>query len=229
MSASATQSPPPQLDDRVDGEHSLPIEVVYRKPPVWKRCIDILGSLALIVLLSPAFLVLGLYVWLVSPGPIIFRQRRIGAGTHDFVILKFRTMHVDRDAPCHRSYVAGLVNSDQPASKPNYASRLIRGGHVIRRLSLDELPQLFNVLMGDMSLVGPRPDVLNLEDYEDWQLRRFEVLPGISGLWQVSGKNRLSFNQMVRLDIQYIDHLGFWSDMSIMLKTIKLIVLRTNE
>ena len=138
-------------------------------------------------------------------------------------------MHVAQEADSHRDYVATLVHSDIPAQKPEYKNRLIRGATLLRSLSLDELPQLFNVLIGNMSLIGPRPEVLQLEDYEAWQLRRFEVLPGISGLWQVSGKNRLTFNQMIRLDIQYVESLTFGLDMRIAVKTLGVVLLRHNH
>jgi lipopolysaccharide/colanic/teichoic acid biosynthesis glycosyltransferase len=190
---------------------------------------DIAGSLILMAVLSPLLVLLAVYIKCVSRGPVLFQQERIGGGTQRFVIYKFRTMHVAQGSDSHREYVASLMNSDAPAHKPEYKSRLILGGSTLRSLSLDELPQLFNVLLGNMSLIGPRPEVLRLEDYETWQLRRFEVLPGISGLWQVSGKNRLTFNQMIRLDIQYVDGMTFALDMQIALKTLGVVVLRRNH
>lgn len=222
---SALLAPPPAMD--------TPARVVpsvrFRPTPLWKRTFDIVGSLCLMVMLLPLFLALSLYIKLVSKGPVFFLQKRIGAGAKCFVMIKFRTMHVSNAGDSHRHYVATLVNSDTPAKKPEYKSRLIRGGSVIRGLSLDELPQLVNVLIGNMSLIGPRPEVLQLEDYEPWQLRRFEVLPGISGLWQVSGKNRLTFNQMIHLDIQYVDRLSLWLDAKIAVKTLSVILLRRNH
>ncbi len=201
--------------------------VTLRHPPIWKRLFDIAGSLFLLVLLLPLIMAVAAYIKLVSKGPVLFRQKRIGAGAQDFVIIKFRTM-TSASAQCHRMYVASLAKSDLPAKKPEYKSRLILGGGFLRSLSLDELPQLMNVLKGDMSLIGPRPEVLQIEDYEAWQLRRFEVLPGMSGLWQVSGKNRLTFNQMIRLDIQYVDQLSFWLDLKIALSTLRVVLLRHN-
>ncbi len=209
-------------------------EVVFRPPPAWKRGIDLVCASGLLVLLSPLLICLGLYIKFVSRGPILFSQKRIGAGMREFVIFKFRTMEADRETMTNRTethgdYVAQLAKSDQPIKKPEYRSQLIRGGNFLRKLSLDELPQLINVLQGNMSLVGPRPDVLDLEHYENWQLRRFEVLPGISGLWQVSGKNSLTFSEMVRLDIRYIDNLSCWNDIKIMLKTLTIILSQNNE
>ncbi len=205
------------------------VVVVFRRPPLWKRVFDIIGASLLIVALLPLLVAIACYVKLVSRGPIIFRQARIGAGAKTFVILKFRTMHVSHDEDEHRRYVAQLADRDTPASKPNHRSRLIPGAKFLRSLSLDELPQLFNVLLGQMSLIGPRPEVLKIEDYEPWQLRRFEVLPGISGLWQVSGKNRLTFKQMIDLDIRYVDSLSAKLDLSIALKTLRVIFTRDNH
>lgn len=205
------------------------MEVTFRHPPFWKRGLDIVGALLLLVTLAPLFLLISIYVKCVSRGPVLFVQDRIGAGAQPFRMFKFRTMHVTQASDAHRNYVASLVRADAPAQKPEYKSRLIRGGAILRSLSLDELPQLFNVLVGSMSLIGPRPEVLQLEDYEAWQLRRFEVLPGISGLWQVSGKNRLTFNQMIRLDIQYVDELTFALDLKIAVKTVGVVLRRNNH
>ncbi len=183
----------------------------------------------LLVAALPLLVMIAIYIKWVSRGPVLFIQERIGAGARRFRMFKFRTMHEVQPSQTHRAYIASLIHSDAPAHKPDYSSRLIRGGATLRGLSLDELPQLFNVLLGDMSLIGPRPEVLQLEDYEAWQLRRFEVLPGISGLWQVSGKNRLTFDQMIRLDIQYVDELSLALDMKIAFKTLGVILHRSNH
>ncbi|MEO8270924.1 MAG: sugar transferase [Aureliella sp.] len=213
---------------RDEGASTLP-QVSFRRPPVWKRAFDLGGAVFLLVALSPLLVLLAVYIKCVSDGSVLFRQTRIGAGAKRFVIYKFRTMHVAQEFDSHRDYVATLVHSNAPAQKPEYKNRLIRGAKLLRSLSLDELPQLFNVLIGNMSLIGPRPEVLQLEDYEAWQLRRFEVLPGISGLWQVSGKNRLTFNQMIRLDIQYVDSLTIGLDLRIALKTLGVVLRRHNH
>ncbi len=228
MSAISTLSPPPKVG--CESAASAPIQEVRVRPtPTWKRWFDLLGSICLLIAFAPLLAILAIYVKCVSRGPILFVQERIGAGAKRFKMYKLRTMHVSTAGDAHRAYVASLVGVNTPAQKPEYKSRLIRGGELLRSLSLDELPQLINVLLGNMSLIGPRPEVLLLEDYEPWQLRRFEVLPGISGLWQVSGKNRLTFNQMIRLDIQYVDRLTFGLDMWIVLRTIWVIVLRRNH
>ena len=198
--------------------------------PRWKRSLDLVGSIVLLALLSPILIAIGLYIKLVSRGPIFYTQSRMGAGGEYFVIFKFRTMRQDGAAEQkHRDYVESLTDSDAAAEKPDYQDRLIVGGEFLRSHSLDELPQLFNVLIGNMSLVGPRPEVLHLEDYPQWQLRRFEVLPGMTGLWQTSGKNRLSFTRMVELDIEYIDRRSLLLDLLLLWKTIAVVVFSDNE
>lgn len=228
MTAASMFSPVP-VSGAVGCCKETPREVVLRSVPVWKRALDVFGAALMLLACSPLLAVLALHIKCVSPGPIFFVQERIGAGARRFRMYKFRTMHVAKSADTHRDYVASLLKSDAPAHKPAYDARLIRGGKLLRSLSLDELPQLLNVLLGNMSLIGPRPEVLRLEDYEAWQLRRFEVLPGISGLWQVSGKNRLTFNQMIHLDIQYVDHLSLKLDLWIIWKTFGVITLRRNH
>ena len=205
------------------------IRVIVRATPIWKRAFDIFGSLIAILLLSPLFVLIALHIKAVSKGPVLFCQKRLGLGTRYFVIYKFRTMKQGMQIQKHEDYILSVASSDQPAKKPSYQSRLIPGGAFLRKLSLDELPQLFNILLGTMSLIGPRPDVLELQHYKPWQTRRFEVLPGISGLWQVSGKNRLTFDEMVRLDIQYIDQLSLWQDLKITLRTCVMIASLNNE
>lgn len=192
---------------------------------------DLVGVAILLPILLPLLLLVGCYIRIVSRGPVLFIQERIGRGGAYFSIYKFRTMHVaekTRDE-AHRQYLAERSAGDAPLAKPNYASSLIRGGNLLRKCSLDELPQLLNIWKGDMSLVGPRPDVLHLADYEDWHLRRFEVVPGMTGLWQVSGKNRLSFDRMVELDIQYIDELSPVNDFKIFVKTFRVLLTERNE
>ncbi|GAB5404003.1 MAG: hypothetical protein Aurels2KO_22340 [Aureliella sp.] len=203
--------------------------VVFRPPPPWKRAVDVVGSVFLLVVLLPVWAAIALYIRIVSRGPVVFCQERIGAGAQPFVIKKFRTMAVADTTRQHREYIASLTTSDKPTTKPTDDRVFIPGGKLLRSLSLDELPQLLNVLAGDMSLVGPRPEVLLIEDYEPWQLRRFEVLPGISGLWQVSGKNSLTFKQMIELDIRYVDSLSPILDLKIILKTFRVVFSRENR
>lgn len=205
--------------------------VQKRVIPLWKRGLDICGVVIVAPLIVPLLLIVALYIKLVSPGPILFVQSRVGYGGDDFLIYKFRTMHVPnvtRD-DTHRDYLVRQSGADGPIKKPDYRNDLILGGAWLRKLAIDELPQLLNVIRGDMSLVGPRPDLLRLEDYKPWQTRRFEVLPGMTGLWQVSGKNRLTFDQMVELDIKYIETRSLLQDLRIIAKTLVVILLECKE
>ncbi len=199
--------------------------------PKWKRAMDIVGSCVALFVLSPLMFVIALYIRCVSRGPAIFRQTRLGEMGRPFTIYKFRTMDlVDSDLATseHRMYVSSRAELDEVVAKPDHKHRLILGGSFLRASSLDELPQLFNVLIGNMSLIGPRPDVLDWEDYTDSQQKRFAVRPGISGLWQVSGKNRLSFSKMMELDIEYVERRSFRFDLWIAFKTIQLILSKDN-
>ena len=204
----------------------------HRRMPWWKRLFDIFVASLLLVVLMPVLALIGFFIRCVSPGPVIFSQKRLGEMGNYFVIYKFRTMHQANSTNVtheHRQFVAELANSDAVAAKPDLTSRLIPFGGFLRSTSLDELPQLLNVIRGEMSLIGPRPDVLDWQDYPEWQLRRFEVTPGITGLWQVSGKNRLTFRQMVELDLRYIERRSLLLDMWILVKTIKLVLNRGNK
>lgn len=206
-------------------------QLVWRPIPWWKRSIDIVVSAGLLLMLAPVLAIIAVYIRAVSRGPSIFKQQRLGEMGEYFTIYKFRTMHpIDPQVATsrHREYISSLTDSDAAIAKPDFANRLILGGQFLRRTSLDELPQLFNVLLGSMSLIGPRPDVLHWGDYTDAQVGRFEVRPGITGLWQVSGKNRLTFAQMMELDAEYVARRSFWFDMWIAWKTVKLILSNDN-
>jgi lipopolysaccharide/colanic/teichoic acid biosynthesis glycosyltransferase len=197
-------------------------ELLARRVPGWKRAADRLGAALALLLASPLFLAICLYIKLVSPGPVLFRQTRIGYKGRPFTFLKFRTMHPDNDASSHRDHLKSLIRSDAPMLKLDSTDdpRIIPGARILRRACLDELPQLFNVLKGEMSLVGPRPCLpYEVEEYRRWHTHRFDVLPGLTGLWQVSGKNRLSFQQMIRLDIAYALSLNLLQDLKILLLT----------
>ena len=202
-------------------------KVFYRPTPGWKTCMDIAGSLLLILSLSPLFLALAAYVKLVSPGKVFYLQKRVGQRGRLFTFIKFRTMHQDNDPSAHREYLKELIRNKQPMEKldADRDTRIIPGGRIIRKMCLDELPQLFNVLRGEMSLVGPRPCIpYEAEEYLRWHAHRFDSLPGMTGLWQVSGKNKLSFEQMIRLDISYCEHLSPLRDLKILLLTGPAIV-----
>ncbi len=200
-----------------------------------KRGMDILGSLLLLALLSPVFLVIAVAIKLTSRGPILFRQQRIGEHGTAFTFLKFRSMFVNNDASQHKEYVRKLI-AGQAAKQTNGAGegifkltndpRITPVGNFLRRTSLDELPQFFNVLRGDMSLVGPRPPVpYEVEAYATWHRRRLlEAKPGITGLWQVEGRSRVGFDDMVRLDLRYARHSSPWLDLKILVQTPKAVI-----
>jgi len=200
----------------------LPSEQTIRLP-IWKRMLD----LALILAMSPGLMILGagvaLLVWCGSRGPALFRQRRVGYGGREFTCYKFRTMRVDAEATLHRDHFRQLMESDVPMTKLDARSdpRLVPLGALLRATGLDELPQLINILRGEMSWVGPRPCIpYEYEGYQPWQRRRFDAVPGLTGLWQVSGKNRTTFNEMIRFDIEYSERMSLWLDLKIILKTI---------
>jgi lipopolysaccharide/colanic/teichoic acid biosynthesis glycosyltransferase/GGDEF domain-containing protein len=207
------------------------------KATLWvKRTIDIMGSLAGIIFLSPAMLLIAVLIKCTSRGPILFRQERIGFLGKKFTFLKFRSMYTDCSEDRHREYVTKLIKNcletdDQDSScKPTYKMdkdpRVTPFGLFLRRSSLDELPQLFNVLKGEMSLVGPRPPIpYEVEKYENWHFKRvLEVKPGITGLWQVEGRSSTTFDEMVRLDISYVNNFTLWLDLKILFKTIWVVI-----
>jgi len=189
-----------------------------------KRVIDFVGSLILLLLGLPLFLLVALAIKLDSAGPILFIQERMGYNKRRFRMIKFRTMTVDAEA--RMKELEHLNEQDGPAFKIRADPRMTRVGRVLRKLSIDELPQLVNVLFGDMSLVGPRPlpmrDVMGLN--VAWQKRRFSVKPGLTCLWQVSGRSNLSFEQWMQLDLEYIDRWSLALDCKILLRTIPAIL-----
>jgi lipopolysaccharide/colanic/teichoic acid biosynthesis glycosyltransferase len=200
---------------------------------IWKRVFDILGSIAALIVLSPLFLFVSLLIKAVSTGPVFFKQQRVGYKGKTFTMLKFRTMKVNIDVIEHKEHVIKLINGigengligERPMTKLDNGRERIPFGKILRKLCIDELPQLINVFWGEMSLVGPRPALsYEVEQYLPWHLRRFDIVPGMTGLWQVSGKNRLSFNKMVRLDIQYARQHSFWLDIKILLRTPFVVV-----
>jgi lipopolysaccharide/colanic/teichoic acid biosynthesis glycosyltransferase len=200
--------------------------------PSWKRVLDSVVIVAALPVILPVMLLIALYIKLVSPGPVFFRQERIGYYGQPFTIYKFRTMHANAPTVGHEKLLEDLIsNSSKPMTKMDEKgdSRIIRGGGVLRA-GLDELPQLINVLRGEMSLVGPRPCTpTEYGHYSPWHSRRLETLPGLTGLWQVSGKNKLSFEQMVQLDIHYAEHSSVWLDLQIMLRTFPVLFSQAME
>jgi lipopolysaccharide/colanic/teichoic acid biosynthesis glycosyltransferase len=198
---------------------------------VVKRFMDIVGSLLAIALFSPLFVLLSLAIKLTSKGPILYSQRRVGQYGIPFTFLKFRSMYIDNDASKHKEYVTRMIagTAERKPSNGNGEAvykltddpRITPIGRFLRRTSLDELPQFFNVLTGQMSLVGPRPPInYEVEAYDLWHRRRvLEAKPGITGLWQVNGRNRIKFDEMVRLDLAYARSWSPWLDVKILLRT----------
>ncbi|MFN0086031.1 MAG: sugar transferase [Blastocatellia bacterium] len=210
-----------------------------------KRSIDLIVSALILLLTAPLWIVIAIAIKWESRGksgrgPILYRQERVGMDGHIFQIYKFRSMRNDVQVDqAHREYMERMIRGADDANlgteeKPNYKfindHRLMRVGRFLRRTSLDELPQVFNVLRGEMSLVGPRPPIpYEVECYETWHRKRLDVKPGLTGLWQVSGRYRLSFEQMVQLDIYYIENWSLWLDLKIILKTLPALFMHERE
>jgi len=189
----------------------------------FKRVCDIAGSFLALLVLSPLLLLVALLVKLTSRGPIFFKQVRVGVHGKKFNMLKFRSMVVDAEAL--KASLAHMNEQTGPVFKMKNDPRVTAIGRFIRRYSIDELPQLINVLRGDMSIVGPRPPVLpEVAQYESWQRRRLSVRPGLTCLWQVSGRNQISFEEWMFLDMQYIDHWSLKNDINLILKTIPVVL-----
>jgi len=200
--------------------------------PAHKRALDLFGSLVGLVVLAPVFALIGLVIRLDSPGPVFFRQTRVGFGRQRFEIYKFRTMRNGCGSSVHQQYVTEMIcgggdelrNPDGTYKLGGGDSRITRVGRFLRATSLDELPQLINVLRGEMSLVGPRPPLpYEVEVYSTRHLRRLDAYPGMTGLWQVSGRNQTTFEQMVDLDIAYIQRWTALLDLKILLRTVSVL------
>jgi lipopolysaccharide/colanic/teichoic acid biosynthesis glycosyltransferase len=214
---------------RSEGEGASHVAVpVEPTPPGYraaKRALDIGVAGTATLASSPLWLAIALAVRIDSPGPVLFRQERIGLGGRPFTVLKFRSMHVHADEDAHRRYVSRLMGRRRAPEPDTWVpiandERVTRIGRFLRRTHLDELPQLVNVLRGEMSLVGPRPPIpYEVELYEPWHLRRLAVLPGLTGLWQANGWGRLSFDQGVRLDLEYVERRSFGLDLRILGRT----------
>jgi lipopolysaccharide/colanic/teichoic acid biosynthesis glycosyltransferase len=199
--------------------------------PRWKRALDITCVALALPLMLPA-LFIALLIKIVSGGPVLFKQERIGFRGRSFLCLKFRTMVVGADGLVHRKHSEDLIGSNSPMVKMDVRGdkRLIPFGLLLRTSGLDELPQIINVLRGEMSLVGPRPCVrYEYDRYLPWQKERFDALPGLTGLWQVSGKNRTTFDEMMHLDIRYARNKSLASDLSIMARTIPALIVQLQD
>jgi lipopolysaccharide/colanic/teichoic acid biosynthesis glycosyltransferase len=199
-----------------------------------KRLMDVVGSLVLLVVLSPLLVLIAVLVKSRSRGPVLFAQVRIGQMMKPFTMLKFRTMTVNADHTLHHEFVSSFIKASGPgaASGTNGVFKLTNDprvtpiGRILRKTSLDELPQLWNVLRGEMSLVGPRPPLAyELEQYKPWHRRRIlEAKPGVTGLWQVAGRSRTTFDEMVRMDLRYVRRRSLWTDIKILLATPKAVM-----
>jgi lipopolysaccharide/colanic/teichoic acid biosynthesis glycosyltransferase len=223
------------MSEELPGSYLPLLEGTVRDRYTLKRGLDIIGSIIAIILFAPVMLVTAFAVAVSSPGPIIVKQLRLGKNGIPFVFYKFRSMLVNSDDRIHRDYVTSLINgkleniNQGSAARPLYKMvsdpRVTAVGRIIRKASIDELPQLFNVLRGEMSLVGPRPPLsYEVENYQSWHLRRIlEAKPGMTGLWQVEGRSRTSFDEMVRMDLRYIQNCSLTFDLKILINTIKVV------
>ena len=194
--------------------------------------LDVGCILLALPVLIPLALVISAIIRMVSHGPILFQQERVGYLGGKFICLKFRTMFVGVDTVSHQGHLHQLINSDAPMMKMDSHgdSRIILFGRWLRSSGLDELPQLFNVLNGEMSLIGPRPCLpYEAEQYLPWQRERFNAVPGLTGLWQVSGKNRTTFTRMIQLDIEYARNKSFWLDVKIIFKTVPALLAQIGD
>lgn len=232
-------------DSDVDGQHGSEPPTLYpdllhredskRIARMVKRAMDVVGSFAAIAVLSPLFLLIAICIRLTSEGPVLFRQERLGQFGSKFMCLKFRTMHANNDPKIHQEFMKRVISgaadgkvegANGPIYKMTHDPRITRIGGILRRTSLDELPQFFSVLRGDMSLVGPRPPLAyEYREYDIWHRRRvLEAKPGITGLWQVRGRSRVRFDDMVRLDLQYVRKWSIWLDIRILFATPRAVV-----
>ena len=189
--------------------------------PFWKRAIDIVFSLCWLILSFPVFILISVIIKIVSPGPVFYKQERVGYLGERFLIWKFRTMKYNADTSLHQDHMKNLIQNGKPMEKLKDDNRIIPFGNFLRNSCLDELPQLINIFRGEMSLVGPRPDIPeSVRYYKQWHTKRLETVQGLTGLWQVSGKNNTTFDEMVRLDISYIEKRSFLLDIKLMWMTL---------
>ncbi len=199
--------------------------------PWWKRALDVFCVLAAMPVVAPVGLIITAIIKIVSPGPVFFQQERVGYRGQRFMCFKFRTMKVNADTGVHKGHLADLMTSNRPMNKlDGKDSRVIPFGIWLRALGLDELPQLINVLRGEMSIVGPRPCVpYEYEKYLPRHRGRCGTLPGLTGLWQVNGKNKTTFEQMIDFDLYYVQNKSLWMDIGIIARTIPAVVIQTWE
>jgi lipopolysaccharide/colanic/teichoic acid biosynthesis glycosyltransferase len=235
---------PDDWDDDISGRFGNPTlypDLSSRDNTRWllnatKRMMDIVGSAIALIICAPLFLIIALAIKTSSKGPVFFRQQRVGQYGKRFMFLKFRSMYVDNDPSVHKQYVTKFIAGQAERSRPNGRDsgaykltndeRITRAGALLRRRSLDELPQFLNVLKGNMSLVGPRPAIpYEVAAYQTWHRRRvLEVKPGITGMWQVNGRSRVKFDDMVRLDLRYAKSWSPWLDIKILMRTPRVVL-----
>ncbi|KAA3620031.1 MAG: sugar transferase [Calditrichaeota bacterium] len=207
-------------------EDTQSLEPILAAPiPAWKRTVDLLGASLAILLLFPLFILSILIIKIVSPGPVLFKQIRTGYLGKSFVIWKFRTMHLNADSGLHATQIRNEIKNDLELKKVENDPRIFPFGNFLRNSCIDELPQLINVIRGEMSLVGPRPELpYAVDEFQRWHCARLDVLPGMTGLWQINGKNSTTFTEMIRYDIEYGQQLSFTLEIKILLLTIPAIL-----
>jgi len=200
--------------------------------PAWKRVLDVACCLIALPVLALLTLAMTIITKMIAPGPIFFRQDRIGCKGTRFKIYKFRTMYANADTAGHQNYVKELIGTNAPMVKLDARgdARLIPGSWMLRASGLDELPQVINVLRGEMSIVGPRPCLpTEFDSFQPWQQQRCNAVPGLTGLWQVSGKNRTTFDEMIRLDIRYAETQSISLDMKIIMLTVPALIVQISD
>lgn len=205
-----------------------------RARQVFKRLLDLVCATALLLVTWPVLLIAAAAIKLTSKGPVIFEQERVGQNGRVFPCYKFRSMYMENDPKFHKRFAREWIYDTEKSKQEDGENvvhkltadpRITPVGRLLRKFSVDELPQLFNVLKGDMSMVGPRPPLsYEVSLYRNWHMRRLDVMPGLTGLWQVSGRNLLSFEEMVRLDLQYIENWTVWLELKILLKTVWVVL-----
>jgi lipopolysaccharide/colanic/teichoic acid biosynthesis glycosyltransferase len=220
-------------EDRIEDEAKRPVaerpaqslEPLLKKPlPLWKRCVDLIGAAAGLILLAPLFAIVAVAIKATSPGPVFFRQWRFGRGGRKFQVIKFRSMVVDAES--RKQELMDRNEQDGPAFKIKSDPRVTPVGRFLRATSIDELPQLWNVLTGDMSLVGPRPMVCSeVAACRTWQRRRLDVTPGLTCVWQVEGRSQVPFDDWMRMDLRYIRTRSLWQDLKLVLQTVPAVAL----
>jgi exopolysaccharide production protein ExoY len=206
--------------------------VVQSPLPWWKRSIDVAIAVTALPVLAACTAIVSIPIWLTSPGPVFFRQQRVGRQGQLFFLYKFRTMRVGADISVHQAHVASLLRSNRPMQKMDARrdTRLLPGAWLLRASGLDELPQIINILRGEMSVVGPRPCTpYEFSQYTPAARLRCRAVPGLTGLWQVSGKNKTTFDAMIRLDLAYFDNISPWLDLSIIGRTLPVLLSQVIE